>query len=244
MKNHTLIVGLGTGRCGTLTLTSFLNQQFGQPLITHEGDDTWYCGALGWDAPPNAKQIIRGVRQRWMGRIQRNPIPSNLGSYYDRRIAGDIALWHLPYADELLRIGDVKAVVVRRRRADTQRSFVTWFEDHLGLNPFSRRPQTCGKYAEPLGCALLSKCFPSLPNTSVYDGAGTYWDAYYAWTESLAAYHGPSRVAMFDMETLWDPTDVSERARLLRFVGQRKPWRLALPSSNGVYGHVPGWQKK
>ena len=67
---------------------------------------------------------------------------------------------------------------------------------------------------------------------------------YYAAVDRLAAVYGPERVTVFDHETLWDPESARARARLLSFVGQRKPWKLAPPSHESVPGgHAPGWQR-
>ena len=78
-----------------------------------------------------------------------------------------------------------------------------------------------------------------MPKMDVYAGAGLYWDTYHAWTNRLASDYGPRRVAVFDMEMLWNPANASERARLLDFVGQCKPWKLRVPSSRSVANSPP-----
>ena len=91
-------MGLGSGRCGTLSLSTLLDAQY-QVNVTHE----------------------RGFRLPW------NPVDyyltltlDSLFKQYMGAWVGDVAYWYLPYVERILQLyPDTKFVCLRRDREET-----------------------------------------------------------------------------------------------------------------------------
>ena len=84
----TLVIGLGTGRCGTRTFASVLNDQIDSD-VTHEG------------LPLGKKMFFRRPLpwrvNSFLGRKTINKI-----AYRPAKLVGDVALYYLPYIHEWL----------------------------------------------------------------------------------------------------------------------------------------------
>lgn len=185
----TIVIGLGTGRCGTNTLAALLDRQDGA-RVTHERHDV----ALRWEGSEILVQdTLRSCRRELDG-----------GS----RLVGDVHSAYLPYAESMLRSdGALRLIALQRERAATVDSFLRKTErkaNHWAPTPrFARR-------------ARWNDCFPTYPAELPKDQAiGRYWDEYYTEVERLAAAF-PGRVALLPMEALND--DAGQR-RILAAAG-------------------------
>jgi hypothetical protein len=96
--------GIGTGRCGTESLATLLNQQR-QTHITHESK------RLPWEVP-------RDGARRELHRLSLRPSP----------IVGDVAFYYLPYIRRLLEDPRVRVVALRRDRTQTVESYLRKME--------------------------------------------------------------------------------------------------------------------
>ena len=108
IPKQTVVIGVGTGRCGTLEFSQLLNSQ-ASSAVTHE----WFaCSGLEWDTPSYFKTKVR------------------YDKYLSRAgdLVGDIALWNLPYVEQYLKFKNVKIVALKRNRTDTIASFGKWFK--------------------------------------------------------------------------------------------------------------------
>ena len=112
-----IIIGIGTGRCGTLATSVLLDAQ-PTVFMPHEFDR---CKNFEW----NLAQTDQGLKlaedryhlyKSWIN--DSNP---------EVKTSGDIALWSLPYAEYFLKHDDVKILALKRNRADTISSFEEWF---------------------------------------------------------------------------------------------------------------------
>ncbi|MEE8342809.1 MAG: hypothetical protein V3R51_03310 [Gammaproteobacteria bacterium] len=145
-----VVVGMGTGRCGTASLCALLNQQPGTS-ITHE-----QYPLLPWQLSPRilAKKLSQISRRR-------------------ADIVGDIANSWLPYVAAVLQqVPSAKFICLERDRAATVQSFIAkmkgrknhWLE-HDG------RKWKRDHRRDP--------CFPKYDTLDMEEAIGLYWDDYY-----------------------------------------------------------------
>lgn len=112
--NGKLIFGLGTGRCGTLSLSTVLDAQY-QTNVTHE-----YGFRLPWNTNNYYLTItLDTIFKQHMGRF-----------------VGDVAFWYLPYTERILELfPDAKFICLKRDRQDTIDSQIRCGKT-LGTNHF------------------------------------------------------------------------------------------------------------
>lgn len=191
MKSQTnsIVIGLGTGRCGTVSLSKFLSAQ-AHCAVTHEGGGP--PPAKEWVMPwePDAQKMHRFIDTVIAPRFD-----------HDVVISGDVASYYLPYVDALLRDFDqcdIKFVCLKRDRTETVKSFAKWTEannqnhwmahdgDHWKLNP------------------TWDAAYPTYDSESKEQALGRYWDDYYSESQTLEARY-PDRFRIFSIDTLNSP---------------------------------------
>ncbi|NKC11942.1 MAG: hypothetical protein GKR94_06990 [Gammaproteobacteria bacterium] len=103
-----VILGIGTGRCGTLSLATLLNAQEGA-AVTHER----FSYELKWEATESTRQArVRDI------------IKSS-----GEGMIGDVHSAWLPYVEHALAASqDVKIICLRRARAAVIQSFLDWLD--------------------------------------------------------------------------------------------------------------------
>lgn len=112
-QHKTIVLGIGTGRSGTMALSRLLDSQ-ANTRVSHE----WRkCYLLEWSIPkdnPNLAQLAADLR---------------IHTYAARNAdyIGDIALWYLPYVEMFLKHSNVKIIALKRNKEDCINSFVKWF---------------------------------------------------------------------------------------------------------------------
>lgn len=190
-----LVLGLGTGRCGSTSFTQLLMAQK-EGCFSHE-----HPPDLPWNRPPPALRF----------HFQRFALLSRL---YD--IVGDVAHWWLPHMQSVAAFfPDFRAAVLKRGREETVESFfavkeggqkggVNHWMDHDGSH-WDRVP--------------FDRCYPSYPAKDMREAIGRYWDDYYAACERLAERY-PGQVRIFDMTALKSDAGQEE---ILRFCGFAEP---------------------
>ena len=102
-QKQTIIIGIGSGRCGTLAFSRLLNYQ-PRSEVSHEYRA---CKGLEWtyeNSPVFPELAIRFAKTRINQYIARSMGKRKL-------LIGDIALWNLPYAEAFLQNPAVKIVV-------------------------------------------------------------------------------------------------------------------------------------
>lgn len=187
-----LIVGMGTGRCGTKSLAAVLCNQPGTAVL-HEGKPR-----LPWE--PGDEDLVR--------RFER------IGNYWPGvRRFGDVGPYYLTRVPELVRLfPNIRIVCMRRERAATVTSYMRWLEK-------TRPGQLLDHWrAERTGLDEDSWdiCYPKYEVDTLEEGLGRFWDDYYATAEAYAEQF-PGNVRIFDMEpTLNDEQAISA---LLTWVG-------------------------
>mmetsp|Transcript_32551 Transcript_32551/g.45161 ORF Transcript_32551/g.45161 Transcript_32551/m.45161 type:complete len:229 (-) Transcript_32551:492-1178(-) len=120
-----VVIGVGTGRCGTKSFQKLLNKQPGTS-ITHETGAEWCypdctgCSDLYWNDAGHepSHEERRALAGKRLQELQRRKA----------ELVGDIAAWNLPYVEHFLELDpEVKILVLKRTREHTIRSLVTWF---------------------------------------------------------------------------------------------------------------------
>lgn len=154
-----LAIGLGTGRCGTVSLAELLDHQPGarvtherRPLLPWEPDEALYRARL---------ETFRSD---------------------EAALVGDVGPYYLPYAPWLLRdVDEVRLVCLQRDRDAVIGSFFarTGRRNHWTADHGSRWR------ADP----EWDRCFPTYATDSKEEAIGRYWDEYYRRAGELARRH-------------------------------------------------------
>jgi sulfotransferase family protein len=177
MSPPRIILGLGTGRCGTRSLANLLNRQ-PRTRITHEEPPR-----LPW----NVKD--RDAICRRLDRMQQTR---------QGEVIGDVASYFLPYAERAIEYSpSIRLVCLKRPRDEVVQSFMSWLDSvhPLPTNHWARVPAT-GVYHHP----VWSRIFPQYDIQDREEGIGRYWDEYSERAESLEKQF-PDNFRIFDWRT-------------------------------------------
>lgn len=190
-----LIFGLGTGRCGSTSLSHLLAAQ-DNTYASHE-----HPPVVNWQGPSDALQF----------HVRRMSLLSHLFGH-----VCDVSHWWLPRIDAIVRVRpDARFVVLQRDRQETIASFLSikggdvkgslhhWIE-HDGR--FYRKTSWEGTY-------------PKFDTQDKASAIGLYWDQYYQLTEQAVRRH-PEHVLCINTASLSDPEG---QARILKFCGFKEP---------------------
>lgn len=113
--SKTLIIGLGTGRCGSLSLSYFLNNQPGIKVL-HEGAINYQAHPLKWY---NDHENV----WKWIENLDKL---SDSNQYF-----GDIGMYFLPYVAFLIeKFPRSKFICLKREREAVIHSYLQWTQDH------------------------------------------------------------------------------------------------------------------
>ncbi|MFT4517654.1 MAG: hypothetical protein ACI9JM_000031 [Halioglobus sp.] len=234
-----IVIGLGTGRSGTASLTSLIDRQSGG-ICFHEMNPS---GAVFSGNPQphlNAIQeyqaILRGGHRCRLAIDYARP---SSVTTYDKlqtmapvKLIGDIAYYYLNYVDDLLEsVPQCVFVCIKRNKNQTVASWLKkssigrwrslWLADKLKSwltrTPFHTEynywQEHDGKHwkKDP----VWDSCFPKFEAASKEDAIRLYWDYYYLEADRLQRKH-PDKFRVFDIEDLSTP---SGQRRILSFIG-------------------------
>lgn len=182
-----IVIGLGTGRCGTVSLAKLLSLQI-DTNATHENI------LLPW------KQDIKKFDVAW--RALRNR-----GFFY--QYTCDVAFYWLPYVEMMLKKRpDAKFVCLKRCKSLVVESYD---QKTLGRNHWSLVPNPDSEREDP----VWGPCFPKY-DLNKREGIARYWDDYYAQADRLAAKY-PENFRIFPTEALNDRREVFHILRFCGF---------------------------
>jgi len=185
-----LVIGVGTGRCGTVSLSQLLCHQH-NCNVTHER----YAHNVRWGSPSYL----------WAYRLWCD----TLGD--DDKIVGDVAYYWLPHIEQILSwaksLGrEVRIVGLQRSKNDTVHSYMKWTENHNHWQRHNGKKYLYSKW---------DHTFPAFPTgVSKRSALQLYWQYYYQRFNQIA--EGDPRVKLFPLNTLNERSDVE---KLLDFVG-------------------------
>jgi hypothetical protein len=150
------IFGLGTGRCGTHSLQSLLNQQ-SNSNVTHEFGD---IPALTWS------------RDKDMYRRQLKRIESRREHF-----VGDVGFYWLPYVEELMNDCNPKIIVLKRNKQETIESYM---KKTIGRNHWQTHD------GQMYRSDHWDRCYPKYICESKEKAIGLYWEEYYKTCQILS----------------------------------------------------------
>ena len=202
---RTVILGLGTGRCGARSLASLLDKQPGC-RVSHEVPPL-----LDWHGSHHAARLKARIER--MARVREEPV------------IGDVASFYLPYAEPILEaMENVKLVCLRRDREATIASFCRWLDrvHPLPTNHWSVEPPP-GYFHDP----FYTRVFPKYDTATREEGIRLYWDEYYQRAEELANRY-PDRFRLFDMDVALNSEE--GQRDLLSFCGFEVNEHVVIPN--------------
>jgi hypothetical protein len=191
---QSILLGIGTGRCGTASLAKLLNQQPDAVCSFEESP------LLPWKHV-DGQQVIRErfARFRLNGKA---------------RLLGDCASFYLPYIEEAIAAEpDICIVCLKRPREEVVASFCQWLDETVPLptNHWARQP-TPGWHHDP----VRTRTYPQYDTQNREDGIRRYWDEYYQTVDDLVRRY-PEHIRLFDTyEALNTESGLRD---LLSFVG-------------------------
>lgn len=151
-----IIFGLGTGRCGTMSLANLLNFQE-DCLMTHE------LGGLPWLPWEVNERDFQYFFTRVLNRKE--------------TFVGDVSLYSLPYYKNILaHNSESKFIIIKRDKNETISSYM---KKTKGQNPFMNHDGTKWNHYE------WNKCYPKMNCTNKEDAISLYYDRYYELCQQL-----------------------------------------------------------
>ncbi len=150
MKEKKLIIGLGTGRCGTVSLCNILNQ-LPSSFFVHEGF------MLPWYGQPD---IAISKLKKFLNDT-------------DKCYVGDVGFYWLPYVEEVISVfPKTKFICLKRNKQDTINSYLKKTE---GRNHWINHD---GKFWRK--DYIWDRCFPKYNVKTKEEALSLYWDEYYS----------------------------------------------------------------
>lgn len=234
-----IVIGLGSGRTGTASLSHLIGSQRGA-ICFHELNPT---GAVFSGNPQPMLNAIREFQAILDGGDKRllaldYARPASVKKYQELqaipevRLMGDIAYYYLSYVDDILAINQgVRFVCIKRDRektieswmqkssiprwrslriADRLKSWITRSPYHESRNFWQEHDGSVYQH-DP----VWDKTFPKFEATSKREAIGKYWDFYYAGAEKLAARH-PEHFRIFPIEMM---SNRDGQRAILEFIG-------------------------
>ena len=224
-----LVIGLGTGRCGTVTLAHLLRAQDGcSATFTHEQHPL-----LPW-TQPSGRAALRAVDGRVRLLLQRHLRADfdSGGAASHATLVGDVASFYLPYVELILGVEPAaKFVVLQRSRDAVVASFL---RKDPGVDLWRECANRTGWNSNSVYWAAAHPKYACGVGTGRADSAEAalrlYWDEYAARTAALAARY-PDRVRVFASPEVF--ANASAQADMLAWAGFAAPRvRTKLPRHN------------
>lgn len=243
-----IVIGLGSGRSGTASLTSLIDRQHGG-LCFHEMNP---ASSVFSGNPQPALNAVREFAGLLSG-APRNALavdysrPASVATYQrlqsvpQLNLIGDIAFYYLNYVEDILAVlPQCRFVCIKRDRAQTIASWLKkgainrwpslWLADRLksfitrtpfytGYNYWQAHDGTQWQ-RDP----VWDSCFPDIEAPSREAAIGLYWDQYYEKAAQWQATY-PEQFQVFGVEEL---NEASGQRRILSFIG--------IPESEWVLG--------
>lgn len=238
-NNSRIVIGLGTGRSGTASLTSLIDQQSGG-LCFHEMNPS--CAVFSGNPQPHINAVVEFRKLLDGGERARLSIdyarPSSVQTYQKLqemprvKLIGDIAYYYLNYVENMLEaVPECVFVCIKRDRQQTVASWLKkssivrwpslWFADRL-KSILTRTPfyTEYNYWQEHDGSQwkedpVWDSCFPKFEAASKEEAVGLYWDYYYLEADRLQRLR-PDSFRIFDVEDLSNPEG---QKRILSFIG-------------------------
>lgn len=199
-----LVLGAGTGRSGSTSLTQLLAAQPGG-YFSHE-----HAPRLSWDTPdPRFDFHLRRFQA-----LQRG-----------YQSFGDVSHWWLPRFEALLEaFPDLRMIVLKRDRLETIASFlkVKGGEGQGGINHWIDHD---GRFWRR---NIWDECYPKYEARGSREAIGAYWDDYYRQAEALQR-RFPASLRVFPTTQL---SSTEGQRHILSFAGFSEPVTIETLAAN------------
>jgi hypothetical protein len=234
-----IVIGLGSGRSGTASLSSLLDRQAGA-ICFHEMNPS--CAVFSGNPQPHLnavsefQKLLRGGNRACLSIDYSRPYSvttyQKLQDMAELNLIGDIAYYYLSYVDDLLGlVPECVFVCIKRDRSKTVNSWLKksaikrwpslWLADRL-KSVLTRTPfYTEYNYWQEHDGSQWKKdpvwdsCFPKFEAASKEEAIGMYWDYYYLEADRLQKKY-PDRFRVFDVKDL---SHSEGQKRILSFIG-------------------------
>ncbi len=184
-----VILCVGAGRCGLMSMVHVLNQQ---PDV---GASLREPPILPWARGAASTVIADRIRRMRKSR----PMPW----------VADAAPFYLPYLEDAIAAEPgVRIVGLRRSCDEVVASYCRWFDDLfcLPMNHWAKEPPP-GWHHDP----IWTQSFPQYDTKDRSQGLRRYWHEYYETLDDLARRH-PETIRVFEMDATLN-TEAGQRAR-------------------------------
>ncbi len=186
-----LIIGLGTGRCGSVSLSYFLNEQPGVKIF-HEGRIDHEHNILKWD---NDQENLL----KWIYNLEKISVSNQ---YF-----GDIGMYFLHYVSFLIdQFPNIKFICLKRNREDVIKSYLKWTKTYNHWYNHNGENWQKEDYWDT--------AFPKFNEPDKAKALGLYWDMYYEEIERLIEKY-PQQIRCFPTEAL---NSINSRNEILDFI--------------------------
>lgn len=198
IQNPKLIIGLGTGRCGSISLVKFLNAQQ-KSYFVHEGAfNLPKCLAhttgsyLPWDSSDPEFQT-------WYKSLQ------SIGA--SKKYLGDVSASMLPHVEKIINLRpNTKFVCMKRSQEATVNSFMRFT---AGSNHWNNKNSF-------RWFNYFQRLYPHIAGANgKVDALRKYWSMYYDEVDRLIEIY-PQNLNIFDITTL---NSIKGRTEILDFIG-------------------------
>jgi hypothetical protein len=187
-----MLIGAGSGRCGTHSLAKLLSVQ-PDTYCYHEARPI-----LDWKPPTSCRFILSRFH-----RLKRR----NKGKKY----VGDVALFYCRYLDYILAsVDDVRVIVLKRPKDETIASFKRWLPV-VAKNNGGR----FNLFQKPIGPDDWARAFPNWEDMTIDEALSSYYDVYYNIVEPLLSMY-PTKIKLWPTDALNSSHEVRE---ILTFAG-------------------------
>ena len=202
-KKRKIIMGLGTGRCGTMSLAAILDAQF-QYNISHE---------MYWRLP-------------WIPiRNYLDMVMKCIVTQYPGVVIGDVGFYYLNYVEMILEWADTTKFVCLKRERDGVIDSNTRCGKSLGANHFTSTKSKHWDSSIDLNrveSRVYRTCFPKF-DAPREEAIGMYWDEYYRRAEIWQNKY-PDNFKIFDMNATLNTLE-GQKA-VLKFCGMERGFLL------------------
>ena len=213
MKNKRIILGIGTGRCGTVSLMGLFNKQlnssFSHELKIKKEKKVDYNTPLTWDYNEIA------LNSAWRS-IQN----------YNGVYVGDIAMFWLPYLEKLFSMSkDLKVICLQRDKEEVVKSFLkkTEMRNHW-MNHDGIKWNYCP----------WDNSYPNFEAETKEEALNFYWEYYYEQVDILIQKY-PDKIRIFHVSALNSEDKVEE---LLTFAGFHEKKIITKIKRNKIEKHI------
>ena len=197
-----LVLGIGTGRCGTQSLATLLDSQSGS-AVTHER----FCADVPWTY--DGYRFVERIADK---------------SPEKARLRGDVSLYWLPQVERTIKefdIDEVRVVALKRDKKSTVESYVRKTGGKRGRNHWQLHDGNDYEF-----CSLgWDKCYPKFEADSKREAIDMYWSYYYGEVARLEAKY-PDFVRCFPMNAL---NSEDGQREILTFTGIHPEQQVLLP---------------